>query len=313
MASAQKRGRILVIRGGAIGDFILTLPAIAALRDAFPDTHLELVGYPRVAELARAAGIIDNFRNIEARSMARFFARHATLDQDWSDYFETCNLIISYLFDPDEIFRTNVARASAAQFIQAQHRPDETEPIHATEVFLKPLEKLAIFGADPVRKLRIRTNSSLPPGKWIAAHPGSGSEKKNWPEDRWLELLQSLLSTTNANLLVIGGEAEGARLDRLADALPAARIRRAQNLPLLELAGLISQCAAFLGHDSGITHLAAALGIPSLVLWGPTRSEIWRPLGPHARILAAPNSDLAQLAVQTVQSELMRLLNVAAE
>ena len=308
----NKRGKILVIRGGAIGDFILTLPAIAALRQAFPDTHLELVGYPRVAELAHAAGVIDNFRNIEAGPLARFFARNAALDQDWSDYFESCNLILSYLFDPDEIFRTNIARASAAQFIQAQHRPDESQPVHATEVFLKPLEKLAIYGADPIPKLRITTNASLPPGKWIAVHPGSGSEKKNWPEDRWLELLQSLLANSDAYLLIVGGEAEGARLARLADALPAPRIRLAQNLPLLELAGLISQCAAFIGHDSGITHIAAALGIPSLVLWGLTRSEIWRPLGQHVEILHAPNSDLGQLSVSTVQTALEHLLNSAA-
>ena len=308
----NKRGKILVIRGGAIGDFILTLPAIAALRETFPDTQLELVGYPRVAELARAAGIIDDFRNIEARPLAQFFARNAALDQDWSDYFETCNLIISYLFDPDEIFRTNLARASAAQFIQAQHRPDESQPIHASEVFLKPLEKIAIFGADPIPKLRITTNTSLAAGKWIAAHPGSGSEKKNWPEERWLELMQLLIASTDAHLLILGGEAEGARLVRLADALPAPRIRLAQNLPLLELAGLISQCAAFIGHDSGITHIAATLAVPSLVLWGPSRSEIWRPLGPRVHILHAPNSDLAQLSISTVQATLANLLTSAA-
>src|SRR3954468_17450454 len=155
---AEKRGKILVIRGGAIGDFILTLPAIAAVRNTFPNTHLELLGYPIVAELARAGGMIDAFRSIEARPLARFFARNAPLDPEWSAYFESFNVIISYLYDPDEISKTNVGRASKAQFIQGQHRPNENEAMHGRAVFLKPLEQLAIFGADPVARLKIETS-----------------------------------------------------------------------------------------------------------------------------------------------------------
>jgi ADP-heptose:LPS heptosyltransferase len=173
---AVKRGKILVIRGGAIGDFILTLPAIAALRETFPQTHLELLGYPVVAELARAAKIIDAFRSIEARPLARFFARGAKLDEEWAAFFDSFNVIVSYLYDPDEIFKTNVGRASKAQFIQGKHRPDELEDEHATAVFLKPLEGLAIFGANRVPELKF-TPAESRPGRWLAAHPGSGSEK----------------------------------------------------------------------------------------------------------------------------------------
>ena len=211
---AEKRGKILVIRGGAIGDFILTLPAISALRATFPETHLELLSYPVVAELARAAGIVDGFRSIEARPLARFFARKAELDPEWSAYFESFNLIISYLFDPDDIFKTNIATVSKAQFIQAQHRPDEALDAHATAVFLKPLERLAIFDADAVPKLRLSHRENLS-GQWIAVHPGSGSERKNWPEANWIELLRGILARRSANMLLVGGEAEVDRLDRI--------------------------------------------------------------------------------------------------
>ena len=67
--------RILVIRGGAIGDFILTLPAIAALRKQFPRAHLEVLGYPHIARLAVAGGLVDRVQPIEARGLAGFFAR----------------------------------------------------------------------------------------------------------------------------------------------------------------------------------------------------------------------------------------------
>ena len=270
-----KRGKILVIRGGAIGDFILTLPAVAALRATFPDTHVELLGYPALAELARAAGIIDAYRSIEARPLARFFARNATLDPDWSAYFESFNLIISYLYDPDDIFKTNVGRTTKAQFIQGQHRPDERENIHATAVFLKPLEKLAIYDADPLPRLNIHPAG---PAFALAAHPGSGSEKKNWPEEKWAEFVRRC----GSDLLLVGGEAEGDRLNRLRN---SPRVNVSQSLPLAQLAAQLASCKTFVGHDSGVTHLAAALGVPALVLWGPSNDRIWRPLDPKVKII----------------------------
>ena len=68
------RGKILVIRGGAIGDFILTLPAITALRQQFPEAHLEVVGYPHIVQLAEAGGLVNRVQAIEARALAGFGA-----------------------------------------------------------------------------------------------------------------------------------------------------------------------------------------------------------------------------------------------
>src|SRR6266571_3254418 len=127
------RGKILVIRGGAIGDFILTLPAIAALRRQFPKAHLEVLGYPHIVQLALAAGLVDRIQAIEARPLAGFFARNGELAEDLADYFSEFDLIVSYLYDPDEIFKTNVGRCSVGQFITGPHRPDEGSQIHASK------------------------------------------------------------------------------------------------------------------------------------------------------------------------------------
>jgi heptosyltransferase-2 len=299
------RGRILVIRGGAIGDFILTLPAMAALRDRFPEAHLEVLGYPHIAQLALAGRLVDRVQPIEARGLAGFFAHAGTLDEATAQYFARFDLILSYLFDPDDIFKMNVARCTRAQFIQGPHRPNETEPLHATQVYLKPLERLAIFGADPVPRLAINSQPSTL--NQLALHPGSGSEKKNWPEANWSALLQRLLADTQAPLLLIGGEAEGGRLERLAAGLPPGRVQAAQSRPLAELAGVLAACKAFVGHDSGISHLAAALGLPTLVLWGETVEAVWRPQGRRIAILREPGG-LGALTVDQVRQELGRLL-----
>jgi heptosyltransferase-3 len=300
----------LVIRGGAIGDFILTLPAITALRQQFPEAHLEVLGYPHIIQLALAGGLVDRIQSIEARALAGFFARHGSLETNLADYFSEFDLIISYLYDPDQIFETNVRRCTPAQFIAGPHRPDEASELHAARLFLKPLERLAIFDADCVPRLLLPASSSEaqtaedPP---IALHPGSGSERKNWPEANWVELLHYLIHSTGFSLLLVGGEAEGERLQRLAAALPPMRTRVAQSLPLAELARLLQRSRFFIGHDSGISHLAAAVGLPGLVLWGDTAEHIWRPPSEGMKVLCHPEG-LARLPVATAINEFSKLV-----
>jgi heptosyltransferase III len=313
------QGKILVIRGGAIGDFILTLPVLIAFRERFPDVHRELLTYPRVAPLALAGGLVDRVQSIDARPMASFFARRGPLPAELAEYFESFALIVSYLFDPDRIFEENVARCSKAQFLVGPHRPDDRGGVHATNVFLKPLERLAIFDPDPIPRLDFipcpTTNSHLvldrgnstaalaadgtPPGRWLALHPGSGSERKNWPEEKWRALLLGLISETDYRFLLVGGEAEGERLRRLASGLPAGRFKIAQSLPLADVAALLQQCWGYIGHDSGISHLAAAVGVNGLILWGETQAEVWRPRSDRFELLSCPTG-LSELPVNTV-------------
>jgi heptosyltransferase III len=306
----MSEGRILVIRGGAIGDFILTLPVFSALRRQFPAVRLEVLGYPHIAALATAGGLVEAARPIEARALAGFFARKGELNAELAAYFAEFHVVISYLFDPDELFRGNLACATQAQIIQGLHRPNESRPLHATEQLLEALQRLAIFEADPVPKLNLKfpiANALGNSGGRIAIHPGSGGAQKNWPEANWAELLRRLLAK-DANLLLVGGEAEGDRLERLAAVCPAGRVELARSLPLPELAGRLAGCAGFLGHDSGITHLAAALGLPGLALWGPTNATVWRPRGERFALLNAPNARLEGLATETVWNRLEPLL-----
>jgi heptosyltransferase-2 len=281
------QNKILVIRGGAIGDFVLTLPVLAALRAQFPKTSIEVLGYPHIAQLASAGKLADALHSIDARPMAGFFARRGQLSPALAEFFSSFAIIISYLYDPDGIFQENVAKVSKAQFIAGPHRPDERAGTHASEVFLRPLARLAIFEADPVPRLRIE--NTLTREHQLALHPGSGSEKKNWPEANWRELIQKLAGSP---LLLVGGEAEEGRLERLAKAAPC---EIARSLPLAGLAARLSACSLFVVHDSGISHLAAAVGTPTIVLWGDTNDAVWKP-GGDVRVLKG----LADIAVDKV-------------
>jgi heptosyltransferase III len=293
--------QILVIRGGAIGDFIVTLPVLAALRKQFPAARIELVAYERVADLALRSGLADAWRPIESRGLAGFFARNGVLEPEWQDYFAGFPIIVSHLYDPDELFQTNVRRSFAGQFIQSLHRPDETLPLHVTEQLLVPLERLAVFDADPVPRLAFGEVGNRRPT--IALHPGSGSESKNWPVPRWQELLAKLVAERDDDFLVVGGEADVARLDRIAAVIPEDRRSVLLNRPLVEVAAALSGARFFIGHDSGITHLAAAVGLPGVVLWGTTQQEVWSPRSERFGVVRHA-SGLADLSVETVLASL---------
>jgi len=310
--------KILVIRGGAIGDFILTLPVLAALRKHFPQTRLEVLGYAHIAQLAVAGGLADAVKSIDSRPLAGFFARGSVLDESLQGYFAGFAVIVSYLYDPDRIFQDNVGRCSQAQFIAGPHRPDEHAGIHATEALLKPLERLAVFESDPVPRLKLQGpntvnsrkwtsisgTSTLPKDRrWLAVHPGSGSEQKNWPEAKWNELLNRLIKSDKFNILLVGGEAEGDRLIRLCADWPEHRFRVARSLSLPELAERLCQCELFVGHDSGISHLAAAMGRGGLVLWGQSVESVWRPRSERVVVLR-DRLGLSHLSVECVVASL---------
>lgn len=289
--------RILVIRGGAIGDFVLTLPAIVALRNRFPNVDLEILGYPRIATLALESGLVKAVHALESPGLAAFFTPNGAYDLEWREFFSKYEMAVSYLYDPDGIFEENVKSCGVLQFIACQHRPDETKAIHASEVFLKPLEQLTIFDGDPVARLAIEPEESADPQ--LALHPGSGSDSKNWPEEKWRELIEYLIGNTSHRLLLVGGEAEGGKLQRLAKGMPEDTLELAEHVPLNRLAKRLANCRGYVGHDSGVTHIASALGLPTLVLWGPSRETIWRPLGEKVLVLNRENL-LSELSVENV-------------
>lgn len=282
--------RVLVIRGGAIGDFILTLPAMRLLREMIPNCHLEVMGYLNIATLAQTAGLADSVRSLDHRTMAALFAKTAPIDEALSEHLKSFNLIVSYLFDPDGHFRASMERIGVKTLIECSHRvqPDQG---HASRQLAKPLEKLAMFVEDSHLQTAHFDRREVIPGR-IAIHVGSGSEKKNWPLERWLALADDF---RDHEVIFVTGEAEQER-GMLIENRPSWH-----SLPLPELAGRLSTCAAFLGHDSGISHLAAACGVPSLLLFGPTDPAVWAPPQTWVTILRAENGDLASLDDQRVK------------
>jgi heptosyltransferase-2 len=296
--------RILVIRGGAIGDFVLTLPAIKLLRDRFPGAHIEILGHKHIIALAEKRLYADATRSIEEGSLAGFFAKDAALPAELTPYFSSFDLIVSYLFDPDGIFHGNLTRCRIKRFIVGPSKLSDRE--HAAIQLARPLEQIDLHLQDSAARIypgegdrefarNFLGNTSEPV---IALHPGSGSETKNWPIKNWKELGEYLLST-NRTVLVIAGEADEERLRLLETAWKNRPVKFAKHLPLPHLAALLEN-SLFVGHDSGVSHIAAGVGARSILLFGPTNPDVWAPANRNVTVLRAPEGDLRLLGVQAV-------------
>jgi heptosyltransferase-2 len=304
--------RILVIRGGAIGDFILTLPGLKALRESYPKAHIEILGYAHITALAEKRFYADAVRSIEYGALSRFFARGAELPDDLSAYFADFDLIISYLFDPDRIFQTNLERAGADTIVVGPSKLSAEG--HASIQLARPMTDdlgLEISGAgaevfaspEDLRKAEEFLHGASPPV--VALHPGSGSETKNWPLQNWLALAESLLADKNfsGSLLLVSGEADEAQAHAFRSLKTNLRVRFAHDIRLPQLAAILGKII-FVGHDSGISHLAAAAGADCLLLFGPTDPAVWAPANRNVEIIRPVDSDLKNLSLDKVLSRL---------
>jgi heptosyltransferase-3 len=301
--------RILVIRGGAIGDFILTLPALKLLRDQFPDAQIEILGNTRITVLAENRFYANRIHSIEDRALASFFVGDGRLPAQFRDYFRSFNLILSYLFDPDAIFRNNLERCGIQKFLAGPAKLNSD--VHAAIQLARPLEGLGLNLVDPAARLYpseqdrrfAREFFGQSNEQVVALHPGSGSESKNWPIENWKALGDHLFSA-NRGVLLIGGEADEKRLQFLEAAWKDKPVRLARNLALPALAALLERCV-FVGHDSGISHLAAAAGVQSILMFGQTDPAVWAPTNKNVTVLQAPAGNLRLLAVNHVTEALV--------
>ena len=313
--------RILVIRGGAIGDFILTLPGLRTLRQACPHAHIEILGYRHIAALAENRFYAQAVRSIEYGPLSGFFAKNSELPAELADYFASFDLIISYLYDPDGIFESNLRRCGVENLICGPAKIVETDG-HAARQLARPIEQLGIRVVDLTEKIFLseedrqfgRKFLQTPSQPIIAIHPGSGSKEKNWSLQNWIELFstQHWQIKKRPSLIVVSGEADKEQTARLEHIWKDQEIRFAKNLPLPHLAGVLED-SVFIGHDSGISHVAAAAGANCILLFGPTDPNVWAPRNENVEVLRAPTGKVNDLEIAVVQAALTKALRASSK
>jgi ADP-heptose:LPS heptosyltransferase len=248
--------RRLAIRPGAIGDFIVSLPALECLQADYYEVWASSANAPLVRFADRVRAIASTGLDLLAVSEppARLIEELRGFDS-----------IVSWYGANRPEFQEEVDRLGLPfSFFPAL--PPEGAGMHATDFYLAQARTLAPCHSDGIPRIRFDT----PRENFAVIHPFSGSPRKNWPLENFRELARQLEATMRVRWCA-GPEdppLEGAvRFD-----------------DLYELGRWLARARLYIGNDSGITHLAAAVGTPVLALFGPTDPEVWAPRGAHVQV-----------------------------
>ena len=276
--------RILIIRPGAIGDALLAFHILKMLKQQ--DVHITFVSNASVLPLAQAFDLADEVSDYGQSAWSELFSTEGVRTPARRDMLRRIDLAICWLRDHDGVVERNLLEAGVQRGIVAPGRPPEGERMHIVDYLAKTIG-LQNVGAQLIAPGGMHT--TIPGSKnGIAIHPGSGSVGKCWPAGNFAAVIEHLIQR-NIPVLLLAGPADEERvqnmLGHLAPQRASGMLKVLENAPLLDVAEHLQGCKGYLGNDSGITHLAAMLGVRTLALFGPSDPLIWRPLGPFVRAI----------------------------
>jgi heptosyltransferase III len=277
---------LLLIRAGALGDVVLTLPAIQGLRDANQRLRIHVVGYPAIWEIA--GSLIDAVTPIDHPRFAGLFSDTAPAElRGWLAGFDAA--VAWTVRDPRLILH-------AAGIPTVHATPYPPPGVHAATWLLQSLD-LPQDHASIARLVRQLASifppvTTSPPHRTTFIHPGAGASWKRWPASRFARVADALADGGHAVSIIEGpadSEAVAEMLHHVSRSYP---VIRAQSLPCL--ASMLARGTLYIGNDSGVTHLAAMAGTPTIALFGPTDPTSWAPLGDVAVIRRCAATATAQ-------------------
>ncbi len=291
---------ILVLHPGALGDIILSLPALSLLRHAHPHSRLTLAGNVEFAQ-AVSRGYADRVLSLSTSPLHHLYSTDPLPAEDLQ-LWKSFDLIVSWTGAGDSGFAGRLSQAAACVRI-SNWRPDLTDKRHVARIFVESLYPwIPLVESIPRARIEIEPAREAEARAWmsqhgwtssdrlLAIHPGAGSSAKRWKLSSFRCLALRHLQQGD-KLLIAEGPADTGLSRDLSRALEPQRTLLAESLPLDRLAALFAMCCAYVGNDSGVSHLAAGLGVPSVVLFGPTSAEQWAPLGDRVTVLQASGLD----------------------
>ncbi len=299
--------RVLLLRPDHLGDVLLTSPAVSLLEAALPDVELTYLVGPWGAEVARRGPLGDRveilaFPGFERRPKESLMAPYRLLWREASR-LRARRYAAAVVFRPDHWWGALLALAAGIP-VRIGFQTPETQPLlshafprrsdlHAAEQSLE-LARLAasLLGGRPARQARPSTRfdlsnddrararnlldrAGLGGRPIVAIHPSAGAPLKSWPVERWAALADRL-GAEGADVLLSGGPEDGDLLRAVAER-SRARPSIACGQPVATTAAVLARCSVAVGPDNGPLHLAAAMGTPTVRLYGPAPPTVYGP------------------------------------
>lgn len=304
---------ILAIRMDLLGDLVFTLPALRALREAAPQALLTVLVLPYTADLVRGLPCVDR---VIAADVNRWRQPSAWLDGTaWQEMWAAMAEIRQEPYDLCVSFYGRLS-GSVALLSGARHRVGylgEGHPWnfnlglpggryqkrqHEVEYCLDLVRALGVSASykrvepvvDPTAARRVDLllleAGVGPEESLVALHAGAlNMAAKRWLPDRWAAVADRVQRELGVRLVLVGSTSEQPLVDRVRESMVTLPVVMAGRTSVLELVALLKRCRLFLGGDSGPLHLASALGVPSVSVYGPTDPANTGPLGARAMVL----------------------------
>jgi heptosyltransferase-3 len=290
---------LLIFHPGALGDGLLALTALRVLQTKFPGHCMIWIGHKELGDVYVDAHEVHQAYSFESLN---FFADGAAkgLQQGlFSSLFGRCERAVGWMEDSGGIWRSwlrtlginnLILRSPHDPSLQHDHMADryvETlQPWFPTQQPCKPLKK----NVDDERLLVFRQSKTVEqPGsseeRLIVLHPGSGSLHKCSPPALCANIVNGLMARPHRRVCLVGGPADRDSLRKVQGLLTHHEPTILEGLDLLSVGRYLQHARLFIGHDSGLSHLATRLGVPSVLLFGPTDPAKWAPRGKHVAVM----------------------------
>jgi len=342
LAIASQQGqRGVILQPGAIGDCILTLPLAELMKETVCPGGVDIIGHTEYLGMLPGRSCVDAVKSLDSMSLHRLFAGEGDFELADGDplimAFAGYTWIASFLGEPDShfeknlIFTVNCSHGAEVMTLAMKPAADSTcspqdgHNIHISDFYRKQFieqsgllsqEHNSAVGMPLIRptsadiykgKEILAENGVMPTKKAVVIHPGSGGAHKCWQLDNFLSVAR-ILAKEGVEVVFLFGPAEAERFSEPAIAEIRTAGKLLTNLPLAEVLGVLGCSRGYIGNDSGITHLAAAVGIRTVVVFGPTEPAIYGPLGPAVTILRSNALDFAEAVSKTLQQHICEIL-----
>ncbi len=336
LALALQLGRRgVILQPGAIGDCILTLPLAELMKETVCPGGVDIIGHTEYIGMLPGRSCIDAVKSLDSISLHRFFEDSSSFEVADSDplimAFAGYSWIASFLGEQESHFEKNliftVNCSHSAEVMILTMKPAQSNDIHISDFYRKQFAEQSGLSSDEHKsavsmplirptqadKLRgmeiLAENGVMPVTKAIIIHPGSGGAHKCWHLDNFLAVARMIVRE-GTDVVFLLGPAEVERFDTSAMNEMRETGTLLTGLPLSDVLAVLSCSRAFLGNDSGITHLAAAVGIKTVVVFGPTDPAVYAPIGPAVTILRNNAPDFTTSASEELQSKAASVLSI---
>jgi len=329
----RRANRGLIVQPGALGDCILTLPLVKYMKQFLGLDSVDVLGHTEYIGILPGRTCVDGVKSIDSVDLHRLFVEAATFDLPDDDplinVFADYTWIVTFLGEPGSdfeqnlIFTTNCSHSAEITTLLTMPEPNSCE--HVADYYIRQLANetgadvpAEIYSPEQVRIKATEADTETThellnnigcafAEQLIVIAPGSGGVEKCWHLDNFLAIAEEL-KRRDRQFLFLLGPAELERFDKAEMEQIAAAGPCLSDLNLIRVVGLLSCAECFVGNDSGITHLAAAMGVNTVAVFGPTEPKLYGPIGPNAITLSNPSPNFAQQASVELQRKVLEIL-----